>query len=141
VGVGAQWIAESRMPFEGLDVIAYRAFRIKSITDNRVHLTVDLKAYAADKNASVQGIPKEATFAQFEADSQGEMEMVRGESLARVADVQERVVMIFQAPGAPPADPAPGQPQQPQMGVIPLQIQVQATLARGEDLRAASAKP
>jgi hypothetical protein len=141
VGVGAQWIAESRMPFEGLDVVAYRAFRIKSITDNRVHLTVDLKAYAADKNATVQGIPKEATFAQFEAESQGEMEMVRGESLARVADVQERVVMIFQAPGAPPADPAPGQPQQPQMGVIPLQIQVQATLARGEDLRAASAKP
>ncbi len=141
VGVGAQWIAESRMPFEGLDVIAYRAFRIKSITDNRVHLTVDLKAYAADKNASVQGIPKEATFAQFEAESQGEMEMVRGESLARVADVQERVVMIFQAPGAPPADPAPGQAQQPQMGVIPLQVQLQATLARGEDLRAASAKP
>jgi hypothetical protein len=142
VGVGAQWIAESRMPFEGLDVVAYRAFRVKSIADSRVHLTVDLKAYAADKDANVPGIPKEATFAQFDADCQGEMEMVRGESLARVADLQGRVVMIFQAPGSPPPEGTPGQqPQAPQMGVIPLQIQLQATLARGEDLRAASSKP
>jgi hypothetical protein len=139
VGVGAQWIAESRMPFEGLDVIAYRAFRVKSITDNRVHLTVELKAYATDKNAIVQGIPKEAKFSQFDADFQGEMEMVRGESLARVADLQERVVMIFQAPGAQPT--ADGTQGQPQVGVLPLQIQIQATLARGEDLRAASSKP
>jgi hypothetical protein len=141
VGVGAQWIAETRMPFEGLDVITYRAFHVKSIADNRVHLSVDIKAYATDKNATVQGIPKDATFVQFEADSQGEMEMVRGESLARIADLQERVVMLFQAPGSPPpSEGVPGQPAQPQMGVLPLQIQIQATLARGEDLRAASAK-
>lgn len=140
VGVGAQWIAESRMPYQGLDVIVYRAFQVKSIADNRVHLSVDLKFYAADKNASLQGVPKDATFAQFEADSQAEMEMVRGESLPRVADLQERVVILFQAPGSPPAaEGTAGQP--PQMGVIPLQIQVQGTLARGEDLRAASAKP
>ena len=43
VGVGAQWIAETRMPLGGLDVIAYRAFRVKSITDNRLHLTVEVK--------------------------------------------------------------------------------------------------
>jgi hypothetical protein len=139
VGVGAQWIAESRMPLEGLDVVAYRAFRVKSITDNRVHLTVELKAYAADKNPTVQGIPKDATFAQFDADLQGELEMVRGECLARVADLQERVTMLFQAPGPAPAE---GTPQgQPQVGVMQLQIQIQATLARGEDLRAASSKP
>jgi hypothetical protein len=138
VGVGAQWIAESRMPFEGLDVIAYRAFRVKSITDNRVHLTVDMKAYAADKHAEVQGIPKDAVFAQFDAELQGEMEMVRGESLARTADFQERLTMIFQAPGAPPPETQGGMPQ---MGMLPLQIQVQATFVRGEDLRAASAKP
>ena len=138
LGVGAQWIAESRMPYEGLDVIAYRAFRVKSITDSRVHLMIDMKAYAADKRADVNGIPKEAVFAQFDTEVQGEMEMVRGESLARTADLQERLTMIFQAPGAPPADPQGGMPQ---MGMIPLQLQVQATLVRGEDLRAASSKP
>lgn len=143
VGVGAQWIAETRMPYEGLDVIAYRAFRVKSITDNRVHLSVDVKAYAASKDAEVPGVPKGATFAQFDAEAQGEMEIVRGESLARVADVQARVVMLFQAPGSPPSEGAGAQPGQPQVGVIPLQIQTQATFARGEDLRAAasSAKP
>ncbi|MGH7439263.1 MAG: hypothetical protein ACRENE_26555 [Polyangiaceae bacterium] len=137
LGVGAQWIAESRMPYEGLDVVAYRAFRVKSITDSRVHLMIDMKAYAADKHADVNGIPKEAVFAQFDAELQGEMEMVRGESLARTADLQERLTMIFQAPGAPPPDTQGGMPQ---MGMIPLQLQVQATLVRGEDLRAASAK-
>jgi hypothetical protein len=140
LGVGAQWIAESRLPFQGLDVIAYRAFRVKSITDSRVHLTVDMKAYAADKHVDVPGVPKDAIFAQFDADVQGEMEMVRGESLARTADYQERLMMLFQAPGAPPPE-AQGQGGPPQMGVLPLQIQAQATLVRGDDLRGASAKP
>jgi hypothetical protein len=85
-------------------------------------------------------VPKDAIFAQFDADVQGEMEMVRGESLARTADYQERLMMLFQAPGAPPPE-AQGQGGPPQMGVLPLQIQAQATLVRGDDLRGASAKP
>src|SRR6185437_12792680 len=48
VGVDAQWIAESRMPYAGLDAIVYRAYRVKSITDKRVHLSLTVKAYAAD---------------------------------------------------------------------------------------------
>ena len=117
LGVGGQWIAESRLPFQGLDVIAYRAFRVKSIADGRVHLTVDMKAYAADKHADVPGVPKDAVFAQFDAEVQGEMEMVRGESLARTADFQERLTLLFQAPGAPPE--TQGQGGMPQMGVLP----------------------
>ncbi len=139
VGVGAQWIAETRMPYAGLDVIAYRAFRVKSITENRVHLSLDVKAYAASKDAEVAGIPKGATFEQFDAQAQGELEIVRGESLARKSDVQQRVSSCSsRPPGAPPSEGTGGQPGQPQVGVIPLQIQTQATFARGEDLRAAA---
>ena len=80
------------------------------------------------------------------------MEMVRGEVLARKSDVQQRLVMVFQAPGTkapPPADPAepqdqqdPDQPRQPPPGsTMTAQIMSQATLVRGDDLRSALKQP
>jgi hypothetical protein len=134
VGVGAQWIAETRMPLSGVDTISYRAYRIKSITGNRVHLTVEVKSYATTADVQLQGIPKGATLEQFEAEAQGEMELVRGDALARMSDVQQRVVMVFgtEAGAAPPA-----QPGQPPANKLTAQFQGQATLVRGDDLRAA----
>jgi hypothetical protein len=138
VGVGAQWIAETRMPLSGLDVIAYRAFRVKSIEGDRLHLTLDVKAYATSKDVQIAGVPKEATLEQFDAQGQGELEVVRGEALARKFDLQERVVLVFSGPGGPQP---PSQPGQPPGNLIPVQIQSQATLVRGDDLRAASRQP
>jgi hypothetical protein len=141
VGVGAQWIAETRMPLSSLDVIAYRAFKVKSIDGNRLRISFDLKAYAASPTTTL-GVPKEATMEQVDAQGQGEMELVRGEVLARKSDVQLRVVMIFQAPGSvDPSDPssppgAPGQPPPPGK-TLSAQMQSQATFVRGDDLRAA----
>jgi hypothetical protein len=139
VGVGAQWIAESRMPLTSLDVIAYRAFKVKSIDGNRVRLSFDLKAYAASPTTTL-GVPKEATMEQVDAQGQGELELVRGEVLARKSDVQLRVVMMFQAPGGPdqadPSSPDPGQgPAGPKR--MSAAVQSQATFVRGDDLRAA----
>jgi hypothetical protein len=139
VGVGGQWIAETRMPLSSLDVIAYRAFKVKSIDGNRVRLSFDLKAYAASPTTTLPGVPKEATMEQVDAQAQGELELVKGEVLARKSDVQLRVVMIFQAPGgADPSDPAP-EPGQPPAGnkMLSAQMQSQATFVRGDDLRAA----
>jgi hypothetical protein len=138
VGLGAQWIAETRMPMSGLDVIAYRAYRVKNIDGDRLHLTVDVKAYAASKDVQLAGIPKGATLEQFDAQCQGEMELVRGETFARKSDVQQRAVLVFAGPGG--AQP-PSQPGQPPGNMIPAQIQMQATLVRGEDLRAAARRP
>jgi hypothetical protein len=139
VGVGAQWIAESRMLLNGVDVIAYRAFQVKTITDNRVHLSVDVKSYVTSSEATLQGLPKGATLMQFDGEAQCEMEIVRGEAVARVSDIQQRMMMVFQAPGASPPEGMPERKGEgPPMGVIPVQMQGQATLARGEDLRAAS---
>lgn len=141
VGVGAQWIAETRMPLSGLDVIVYRAFRVKSIDGARVHLSVDVKAYAAGADTDLQGVPKGATLRQVDAMAQGEMEIVRGEVLARKSDVQQRVVMVFEPPSeAQPTSP-PGQPPQPDQPpgakTLTAQMQSQATFVRGDDLRAA----
>jgi hypothetical protein len=139
VGVGAQWIAESRMILNGVDVVTYRAFRVKTITDNRVHLSVDIKSYVTSKDAQLQGLPKGANLAQFDGEAQSEMEIVRGEAFARVADIQQRMMIVFQAPGAgPPEGMQDRKGDQAPMGVIPVQVQGQATLARGEDLRAAT---
>jgi hypothetical protein len=136
VGVGAQWIAESRMPLSGLDVIAYRAFRVKTIDGNRVHVSLDVKAYATTSDTVMPEVPKGATLQQVDAQAQGELELVRGEVLARKADVQQRVVMVFTAPPGTQAPPTqPGQPPAP--ATLTGQTMSQATFVRGDDLRQA----
>ncbi len=133
VGVGAQWIAETRMPLGGVDVIAYRAYRVKSIDGDRLHLTLDVKAYAADKGAQIAGVPAGATFEQFDTLAQGELELVRGEMVARKFDLQQREIMMFAPAGG--ADKQPGQP--PGAGMMTAQVVSQATLVRGDDLKQA----
>ncbi len=135
VGVGGQWIAETRMPLQGLEVIAYRAYRVKSITGDRLHLTLDVKAYATSSDVPLQGMPPGATFRQLDAEAQGELELVRGEAVARRSDVQERVVIVLEAPPKQDAPAEPGQP--PQGGVLTSQLQGRSTFVRGDDLRAA----
>jgi hypothetical protein len=140
VGVGGQWIAESRMPLAGLDVIAFRAFKVKSIEGNRVRLTVDVKAYAADASTHLEGIPASAKLQQVDAIGQGEMELVRGEVLARKSDVQQRVVLMVAGASVPQqADPSgmPGEPPPAAAKTLTAQLQSQATFVRGDDLRAA----
>jgi hypothetical protein len=139
VGVGAQWIAETRMPLSGLDVIAYRAYRVKAIDGDRLRLGLDVKAYAADKDAQLQGVPKGATLAEFETESGGELELVRGESLARKSEMKERVIMVFQAPSN--AQEPPASAAQPPGGRMTAQFQTQATLVRGEDMRVTAKQP
>jgi hypothetical protein len=143
IGVGAQWIAETRMPFAGLDVIAYRAFHVKTITGDRLHLTVEVKAYATDRDAQIPSVPKGAKFMQYDAEGQGEMEFVRGELLARMSDLQTRAVLVFEIPGADQAalqaDRPPGSPERPPGSMMAQALtQSMATFVRGDDLRAAS---
>jgi hypothetical protein len=129
------------MSLAGMDVVAYRAYRVKEVDGNRLRLTLDVKAYAAGKDVQLQGVPKGATLEQFDAQSGGELELVRGELLARKSTVQQRVVMVFQGPGAgqAPSSASPG--NQPPGNVLTAQLQSQATMVRGDDLRAAARQP
>jgi hypothetical protein len=106
---------------------------MKSIDGDRLHLTVDVKAYAASREVTIAGVPKGATFEQFDATAQGELELVRGEYLARKSDVQQRIVMVFGQPGAQPETP----PGKQGGNMMTAQLTSEATLIRGEDLRAA----
>jgi hypothetical protein len=140
VGVGAQWIAETRMPLLGLDAVAYRAYRLKSIEGDRVRLSLDVKGYAATREVQLAGVPKGATLEVFDTQCQGEMELARGETMARKSDFQERVVLAFLPPGAPPPPSQAGQAN-PQGNLLQAQVQSQATFIRGDDLRAAARQP
>jgi hypothetical protein len=136
VGVGGQWIAETRMAWAGVDVIAYRAFRVKKIDGTRAELSIEVKGYSTEKEPSLPGLPKGATLEEFDAEAQGELDVAAGEGLARRGSLQQRMAMLFQTPGAPGQDEArPGEPPQ-NMGSF--QSQAVATFARGDEVRAAA---
>ncbi|MGA2448519.1 MAG: hypothetical protein ABTD50_07585 [Polyangiaceae bacterium] len=133
VGVDAQWIAEVRTSLAGIDVMEYRAYRVKGIEGERVHLTVEIRAYVASRDVTFPGAPKDSTVEQFEAEGQGELELVRGEILARQATISERALVFFRLAGE--ANPRGGQGG-PSAGVVPVELRGQLVFARGEDIRA-----
>jgi hypothetical protein len=139
VGVGAQWIAETRMSWSGVDVVAYRAFKVKSIEGPRVQLMLEVKGYSTEKEPTLQGLPKGATLEEFDCEAQGEIELVRGEGLARRATVQQRVAMLFRTPGGPADQPGQDEarPGEAPQNMGSFQAQSAATFVRGDDLRAA----
>ncbi|HXX69380.1 MAG TPA: hypothetical protein VEK07_19500 [Polyangiaceae bacterium] len=139
VGTGGQWIAETRMQWVGVDVLAYRAYRVKSIEGDRVDLSVTVEAYATSNETALQGVPKGATLEQFQAQAQGEYELVRGELLPRKGTLEQRAALFFQAPTERAVPSAPGQPGE-QSGMMVAKFQGEASLLRGDDLRAASAR-
>ncbi len=58
VGVGAQWIAETRMPLMGVDTLTYRAYRVLGVDGDRLHLSLDVKSYAATRDVALALLPK-----------------------------------------------------------------------------------
>jgi streptogramin lyase len=91
-----------------------------------------VKAYAADRDTQIEGVPKGATLEQFDAQAQGEIEVVRGEIVARRLDSEQRLVMVFRAPGGDKPEAPQGRPEG---NMLTAQLGGQARLARGEDLR------
>jgi len=140
VGVGGQWIAETRMEWMGIDVLAYRAYKVKAIEGDRMVLSLAVQAYAANTDTPLQGVPKGATLEQFDAEAQGECELVRGELLPSKGALQERMTLFFQTTAEEPSAAQPEQGNQPQRGMMVAKLQGEATLLRGDDLRAASAR-
>jgi hypothetical protein len=133
VGVDAQWIAEVRTSLAGIDVLEYRAYRLKGVDGDRVHLTMEIRAYVASRDVMFPGSPKDSVVEQFEAEGQGDLELVRGEVLARQASFSERALVFFRLAGE--ANPRGGQGAA-SAGVLPVELRSQLVFARGEDIRA-----
>ncbi len=139
VGMGAQWIAESRMLISGVDVIVYRAYRITELSGDRVRLSLDAKAYATTKEVTLPGLPPGASLEQYEAQLSGDISLARGEWVARSAQLQEHLTLVLSsAQGTPPAGAPPGQPPG---GMMSAQLQTQATFVRGDDQRVTAKQP
>ena len=149
VGVGAQWIAETRMPMAGLDVVANMR-TVTTMTGDRVHLSLQVKGYSKSRDPSFQVSEGRRSFRSVRR-LQGEMES----SGVRCSPAQVRRHRVAARPWSsrPRAAPRGADPQPEQLdcaGIRPAcqlaasttaQIQSQATLVRGEDLRAAMTRP
>lgn len=131
VGVGGVWMAETRTTWTGLDVVMYRAYKIKSIDGDKVSITFDAKQYAASKDVNLAGVPKGATLQQFEAAAKGEMELSKNDLMAKSMELLQQTVMLFDAgdvPGQPP--PPKNQKGEPQRNMATAQLQTEAKLIR-----------
>jgi hypothetical protein len=84
------------------------------------------------------GVPPGATLEQFEAQIGGEIELVRGEALARKSQLQERAILVLAPAGGAQPPQAPGQPGG---GMMTAQLQNQALFVRGDDLRVTAKQP
>ncbi len=129
VGVGAAWIAETRTEWAGVDVISYRAFRVKTVSKDRATLSLDVNGYAASSDVQLPDVPKGAVLAQFDARAQGEIEIAPREPVARRAQIAQRVALLF----APEGQENPGPQGAPGEGSVTEQREGQMSFARANE--------
>ena len=113
-GVGGFWLVESRIITRAVEVVSYRAYRVKAVQGERMTLAVELREYATSADVELPGVAPGTPMAQFESTGQGELEVRRGELLADKATLSHRWLMAFTREGQ-------------QVG---LQIQTEAHFAR-----------
>ena len=101
VGVGAFWIAGSRETIGGMDAVLYRLYRVKSLSKDKITLTVEAHAYAADGNAPVEGAPKDLVLGQFQCEGTAELELTPGDPVAEKGKSTLKVGLLFRPSGNP----------------------------------------
>jgi hypothetical protein len=109
VGAGAFWIAGSRQMLSGVEVIAYRLYKVKSVGPEGVQLTIESHQYAVSNELTLAGIPKGATLQQYEAVAQGEFELPPKENLAIRGRIAQQTTLGLKLEGAPPGQIASAQ--------------------------------
>lgn len=118
VGVGAAWIAGSRQVISGIEVVSYRLYKVKSVSPEGVQLTLESHEFSVRDTLDMPGLPKGATLGQFEATTQGEIELPARESLGSKGKIARQVTLGIKAENAPPG------------AMMSLQIATEATVAR-----------
>lgn len=98
VGQNATWIARSRDTFGGLDLISYRMFRIKSIDENSITYTVNVRQYSVGDKVSIPVVRDNATLVQFESSSEGEFVIDKGHSFAARGSLNYTLMIGLKTP-------------------------------------------
>ncbi|MCS6899657.1 MAG: hypothetical protein RMJ98_08115 [Myxococcales bacterium] len=102
VGAGASWIAGSRQVLGNVEVISYRLYKVKSISQEGVELTLESREYAVSEKFTIPGLPPNATVSQFEAMAQGEITLSSKESLGVKGILSRQFTLGLQMEQAPP---------------------------------------
>lgn len=87
VGPGAYWMITSREQYIGLDVVAYRMFKVEDVSGSEATLSIATKRYVAGGQVTFPGLPKHEVD-EFRGEGRGEIvvEPSRGIVRARVQD-------------------------------------------------------
>ena len=91
VGVGSVWIAQTRNAYSGIDVVAYRMYKVTEIKGDDVTISVEVKQYAAGPNMSFAGLPPAAQLVQFESLGDGELTLHKGEGFPKDAKFAQQL--------------------------------------------------
>lgn len=127
VGAGAYWMSEARMPWNGVDAVSYRAYKVKELEGQKLSLTVDARQYAAGRDLPLEGAPKGAELQQFENMARGELEFARGELVARKLRLADQMVLVL----SPEGGARPQAPQQPgRNNMMTAQFETEAEFVR-----------
>lgn len=114
VGVGAAWIAESRNSFSGVDLVAYRLYRVKSIDNGAATIDVEVRQYASSTQEQIEGLPP-GGLQQFDSTSHGHLKLNAGETFAAQGDTEQKRVMLL---------------QDGQQRMLPIQLMTECKLTR-----------
>lgn len=101
IGNGAYWMVTNRESLAGLDVVAYRLVKVESIAGDTLTLSVSTKRYAASDKIATPGLPpdlKDATLAQFSADSTGTIQVEKDTPFPVSASVTQTLIAPLTSP-------------------------------------------
>jgi hypothetical protein len=121
IGVGGYWMITSREPYEGLDTMVYRMFKVLDIKPDRVELEVNVKRYVAGGQLDLAGLPPNQ-LAEFSGNVSGRMEVMPSDTSQIHADLTDIL-----AANLTPTDPAAAKGGQ-RLG---LQLRMKTRLALG----------
>jgi hypothetical protein len=109
LGVGAFWMVTSREAFAGLDVVAYRMFKLTKIEGEQATIDVTTKRITAGGQVGFAGLPPH-TLHEFSGNATGRLVVSTLDPTTLTGELSDVLLAnmgLQQAPGGPPA---PAQP-------------------------------
>lgn len=104
LGSGGYYMAITREPVAGMDVLSYRLVKITDVKGEQASLNVTIKRYAMDNKFELASAPEDLgalTIEQFQATSEGTLEVVTGMPLVARAELTQLTDIELSAKNKP----------------------------------------